>query len=377
MSDHFAFLLPVMMATFGCTFLIVWRSGARPALYWGLGYAIGAAAFSCPVALQRCPDAVQAIASDALFAAAFFCFGQALLVRFGRPRAIATNLAVCGLAVAASAVAVGVFGSLRLEVMSSDAACSTLILTALLSIRTRVRRPIDRAVFAISALNVLDNLVRGGTAPFTTATDDLDSYMGSTYAFFEQASAAVIGLVFGLTALAALCLDIVAKYRTEALTDPLTGLWNRRGFDTTAPDLARVATPRGSVLTCDIDHFKRVNDTLGHSVGDRVIATVADLLKTGLPPGAVVSRFGGEEFIVYLPTADGEAQLLADQMRRVIADHAWADAGIDWPLTASFGLAVVDPHDASLHDVIDRADRALYEAKLAGRNTVARRSIAA
>ena len=377
MSDNFAFLLPVMMAILGAAFLVVWRSGPRAALFWGLAYLIGAAAFSCLAVLQRWPDAVQAIASDALFAASFFCFGQALLVRFGRPRAIAVNLAIAGLAIVASGVAVLGYNSLRLELMGSDAACSILIASALLSVRRQVRDPIDWAIVSISALNVVDNLVRGGAAPFTTATDGLESYMGSRYAFFEQASAAVLGLVFGLTALAAVTLDVVAGYRREALTDPLTGLWNRRGFDTAAPDLAKVVAPQGSVLTCDIDHFKRVNDTLGHAVGDQVIVTVAELIRSGLPPGAVVSRFGGEEFIVYLPTPDGEAQLLADQLRRTIAGHAWTEAGVDWPLTASFGLTAIDPDDVSLHDAIARADRSLYEAKLSGRNKVARRRAAA
>lgn len=377
MSDNFAFLLPMMMFTFGCAFLIVWRSGARPALFWGAGYLLCGAAFCCPAVLAGMPDAIQAIVSDTVFALGFLCYRQALLLRFSRPPSWAVGIGMATVAAVVSVVAVLGMGSLRLEVSSSDAACAVLAGSALFSIRRSIRHPIDRALFGVTALVVLDNVLRGGTAVFTTATDDPAAYMESTYAFLTQASAAIFGLVFGLTALAALCLDIVAKYRTEALTDPLTGLWNRRGFETVAPDLARVINPQGSVLTCDIDHFKRVNDTLGHAVGDKVIVTVAELLRSGLPPGAVVSRFGGEEFIVYLPTPDGESRLLADQLRKTIAEHAWEGTGVDWPLTASFGLAEVGPHDATLHDAIARADRSLYDAKMAGRNTVASRPLAA
>ena len=378
MEDHFAFLLPIIMLTFGCAFLVVWRAGGRPAGEWGIAYLLNALAFAVPVLLARLPDDAQGIVADGLFAVAFGVYGRALLVRFGGPRLTPALVGLVALTIGASAYTVLVLDSLRAELVASDVGCALPVILALVMVRGRARHPVDRAILAISALVVLDNLVRTSTVLVTTSSDDLAAFMSSQYTFLMQATASVLGLVFGLTALAAVTLDVVEGYRDQAMRDALTGLLNRRGFDHAvrmgAPGRARPA----SVVTCDIDHFKRVNDRFGHAVGDRVIAGFAGVITASLPAGAAAARFGGEEFVVYLPRHDAaEAGRFADAVRLALAAHDWSGAGVDRRLTASFGVSAVQDAESSVHDALVRADRGLYDAKAAGRDRIMTRLAAA
>lgn len=156
--------------------------------------------------------------------------------------------------------------------------------------------------------------------------------------------------------------------------DPLTGLHNRQIM---LPELERErqrALRTGSPCTvaiADIDHFKQVNDTHGHAVGDEVLATTAGRFVSGLRPYDVVYRYGGEEFLICLPNTDsGTARQVLERLRRLIESEPMRIAKGDiLPVTVSFGLAQI-VEDASLKDVMVRADQALYAAKRGGRNQV-------
>ncbi len=151
-------------------------------------------------------------------------------------------------------------------------------------------------------------------------------------------------------------------------TDPLTGLLNRRGLERRLPprDNGPVA-----VIAIDLDHFKRINDTYGHPVGDQVLVSVADTLQQSLRKRDLLARFGGEEFIVILPGTDLNAgYLIAERFRMGIARQPIrAPGGILEQVTASFGVAIWDAKH-SFEQVYSEADRALYAAKAAGRNRV-------
>ena len=153
-------------------------------------------------------------------------------------------------------------------------------------------------------------------------------------------------------------------------TDQLTGLFNRRFLELRARDeiqrTRRYATPL-TILLMDIDHFKSVNDTHGHDVGDTVLVSVARCLSRHTRTTDIVSRWGGEEFLILVPGSDkaGGAEL-AEKLRRAIADsrHGPLDT-----ITASFGVtSLID--DDTLDTLVKRADDGLYQAKTAGRNQV-------
>lgn len=155
----------------------------------------------------------------------------------------------------------------------------------------------------------------------------------------------------------------------QASSDPLTGLLNRRGFDArlaTAVALAQRSGRPLSVITIDVDHFKRVNDTYGHEVGDNVLRTLAQQLKTRLRASDAVARLGGEEFIVLLAdTAPMTALEMAEQLLVVVATLARDDAGT---VTISAGVSALRPEDENGNAMLRRSDAALYAAKTAGRN---------
>ncbi|PPU78134.1 diguanylate cyclase [Xanthomonas sp. NCPPB 1638] len=165
--------------------------------------------------------------------------------------------------------------------------------------------------------------------------------------------------------------------RLQSIRDALTGLYNRRYLEESlSHELARCAR-RGlplSVLMLDVDHFKRFNDSQGHTGGDLLLAAVGELLLTRLRAEDVACRYGGEEFTVILPEADGEeAMRLAEQIRGHIAALAVSDGQRTLPrVTASIGVASF-PADGELGaTLIQKADAALYAAKHRGRNRVER-----
>jgi diguanylate cyclase (GGDEF)-like protein/PAS domain S-box-containing protein len=158
-----------------------------------------------------------------------------------------------------------------------------------------------------------------------------------------------------------------------ALTDPLTGLHNRRGLEGRAEALH--FRPGGAPVTqiwimADIDHFKRVNDTYGHEAGDEVLKAVAEALRSTARGADLVARFGGEEFVLVLPDTSAElAVRIAERLRLVIETLSTDVGGQVIRVTASFGVAQRAAQESQL-EVLERADAALYCSKKEGRNRV-------
>lgn len=162
----------------------------------------------------------------------------------------------------------------------------------------------------------------------------------------------------------------------EVNHDHLTGLHNRRALIRRIERSLQTSPDLGSLIIIDLDDFKHINDTLGHQAGDAALKTVASTLKQALPDNATLSRFGGEEFALWLP-ADGEtACALAEILREKLEclDISWE--GSSMAIRASFGVAQMRPckHPETTQVLFDRvfarADRALFKAKASGRNQV-------
>lgn len=160
-----------------------------------------------------------------------------------------------------------------------------------------------------------------------------------------------------------------------AVTDALTGLYNRRYLETQLSQLIEQSADRGkglSLLTLDIDFFKSVNDTYGHDAGDRVLQEVAGRIRGSVRSLDLACRTGGEEFVVVLPGADlAVAEKVGERIRRAIAAKPFLlGPGSHLTVTASLGVSsLLSAHD-TVEDLLKRADRALYRAKREGRNRV-------
>jgi diguanylate cyclase (GGDEF)-like protein len=166
-------------------------------------------------------------------------------------------------------------------------------------------------------------------------------------------------------------MSAITATRSAASIDTLTGLANRRGVTRALEDTMTLVRSGGScaVLLLDVDHFKSINDLLGHQTGDRALAQIGRIIAENIRGGDVAGRFGGEEFLVLLREASRERTLqVAERLRAAIQGGglAYADGK---PVTISIGVAYARETDGP-SDVVERADRALYRAKDAGRNRV-------
>jgi diguanylate cyclase (GGDEF)-like protein len=158
---------------------------------------------------------------------------------------------------------------------------------------------------------------------------------------------------------------IAARRQHEAMHDGLTGLPNRQTVHDRAEELARRSTPhRFAVMLVDLDHFKEVNDTLGHHAGDTLLREVADRFRRAVPEGVTVARLGGDEFAVLVPDPPdaGAVEALAQRIHRYLREPVIAE-GLRIGVQASIGIALFPEHASSADMVLRRADVALYTAK--------------
>ncbi|MEF8715121.1 MAG: GGDEF domain-containing protein [Accumulibacter sp.] len=169
----------------------------------------------------------------------------------------------------------------------------------------------------------------------------------------------------------------VARAREEALIDALTGLANRKGFDLALDACLKEVTPETHgpcLLMIDLDHFKRLNDTLGHVFGDQVLSSVGQILRANVKGKDTATRYGGEEFAVILPhTPRGGAIGLAEALRALVFASRVRRSGekeaLIGNISVSIGVADHIPGESAT-EFVSRADRALYTAKAQGRNRV-------
>ena len=168
---------------------------------------------------------------------------------------------------------------------------------------------------------------------------------------------------------------VVRKITEETLelissTDPLTGLFNRRKFSEILKSELECECRSNielSLVLCDIDNFKQINDSYGHNAGDKVLMAFSRLIAESLRKTDVVARWGGEEFLILLPDTSIELAIsIAEKLRVKIAEYPFEQVGV---VTASFGVATFMPEDSE-EDLFGRADSALYKAKERGRNLV-------
>jgi diguanylate cyclase (GGDEF)-like protein len=198
-----------------------------------------------------------------------------------------------------------------------------------------------------------------------------EAFHDSIYWNSTRLGSPILAVFAALSLIVGLSMALIKELKLEARTDKLSGCLNRRGFEERAmkvlesPDRAKRPT---TMIVADLDRFKQVNDTLGHATGDLVIQAFGAALCAGMPPGAVIGRMGGEEFAVLLAGDDARSanEFTMDCQTR----FAQLQLAHGIPLvTASFGVYNCS-YKEDLSKILTRADRALYEAKNAGRNAV-------
>lgn len=164
-----------------------------------------------------------------------------------------------------------------------------------------------------------------------------------------------------------------ARLSDLANRDALTGIFNRRYFMQEVQHCVERAEPgsaRGAVFFLDLDHFKIVNDTLGHDAGDRVLIAIPKVIRTALRESDLLARMGGDEFVVLLPEMkQTETLRVAEKIRKCISGYSFREGGHSFDLGVSIGVALIDG-SATPQELLNRADEACYRAKAEGRNMI-------
>jgi diguanylate cyclase (GGDEF)-like protein/PAS domain S-box-containing protein len=218
--------------------------------------------------------------------------------------------------------------------------------------------------FAVNCTPIFDekSQVRGVIATFDDLTEleEKNARLNETLADLQKSKAAV---------------DQKSKeLEFLATRDPLTGCLNRRAFNESLEERFHEARNSGRRIICmmvDIDHFKRINDNFGHSMGDTVIKFVADTIQSNIRPNDLLARYGGEEFCLVLDDIDLErAKVIAERVRLAVMEGDPSAFASSIKVTASFGLAALNSRIVDKEELIGKSDDALYRAKELGRNRV-------
>jgi diguanylate cyclase (GGDEF)-like protein len=240
--------------------------------------------------------------------------------------------------------------------------------------RVEMRHFIDRLLFWVTLVTCVGSLLRPAAIFLLIGHfDTYDAVQQTLYWSTVQFTQALVSVVVALNLLVAVATDLVTELKQQAQTDKLSGLLNRRGFEEKATAALADCAARGrpvALLIADLDHFKTINDTYGHAMGDTVIGMFGKMLSGAAEADMVTGRIGGEEFAVLIPGAEiGVARLFGERIRAEITVHCAGRLPAGLHPTVSVGLhAAAAPVD--FYELMSRADLALYEAKRAGRDRV-------
>lgn len=376
-SPFLTLLNPALSIVFSIAFFILWRYQPRR-LYLApiaLSYFAVAVGFlfqyyTLPIGLP-----LTRMLSNTLFLGAALLMTVGIAWRYNRRPPYVVAGTVIGGALIVLAWFMFIQPNVVWRVYTMNFAVGALLFVIAAEIRATANKSLfDKVLICIFVIN--------GTMMFgrTIATVQLGSDLHrasdlhqSMYWLVFTFSHAVISLISVLAIIGSVAADVVTDLKTETETDALSGLLNRRGFEQAAKDLlGRGSGLPTALFIADLDHFKSINDTFGHHVGDRVISLFAAVLREVLGTGHPIGRIGGEEFAVIVRSADVQtARLLAEGVRVAFscAPTPGRAIGRSRRLTASFGVAEWNPNE-SFGDLLSRADAALYDAKNAGRDCV-------
>ncbi|MEW9805823.1 GGDEF domain-containing protein [Mesorhizobium sp. ZMM04-5] len=370
-------LNPAIALTLAAAFLLLWLNTRERGylLLVVIAYAGSATGFLLQHFTLSIGFPATRMLSVGAFMASALCLTVAILARYNRPIPWPAFVVFAVGGFGAFAWFMFVQPDLTWRILSVNFAFGGISLVVAAEIRAVPNRgPIERLLIVLAALSGVNFIVR--TVMVVALHGPYAGYEGfysSLYWTTALLSHAVLSLLIALSLLTAEALDMLRTLRSESLTDPLSSLLNRRGFEAKASamlDTCRASGLPAALVVADLDRFKALNDSHGHAAGDRVIAEFAARLRSAAGLRAVAGRLGGEEFAVLIPMADpAAARLFAEAVRTVFSAGSIDGLPGHVRVTASFGIAV-HSIDETLDDLTRRADEALYHAKRDGRDSI-------
>ncbi len=369
-----AFLNPIILSAFCAAFLLVYSKNVerKCALWFALSYGACALGFLAEFLRGVVPPVAVALGTNTLFMLTLLTTVMGLSARFGQrvPLVPIAFFVLCGYAWLLWFFLAE--PNIGYRVIGINLALGGVGMSGLRMIWRLKLTGIDRILRGVFAFVCLQFFLRP-LLVFWLSSDPISQagYLTSPYAVTLQFTVAVTSMAFAAALLLAVIQDHLRDLKQQSSFDPLSGVLNRRGFDAAAELILAKGGLSPSIVIADIDHFKRINDTHGHSCGDAVIAAVGTLLQSLFADSGTVGRIGGEEFALIFPNAtEGDAARHAEKARQTLASLALPGILSKERITASFGVCAAE-RGMALFEAMSRADAALYEAKRGGRNRVA------
>lgn len=372
MEVDFQILSPLIFTIFAVGFFSInAMRGNRAALVMGVSYLVCAASLLSDIILFHTGPSPARIGVTALYAITAIMFSAGLWTYY-RKDAPWRMLALMGAVHMAVYTWLYFADQFWLRTFSANFGCAIILSVGLVAFKGHVTRTLDRILFALHAVNCALCVGRPIYYAYEILGPAADiSFNEELYMLSLHFLIALGAVIIAMALLIRFGKDLVDELENRSLTDPLTGLLNRRGFDArVGPMLARTEDTPVCAIIGDIDHFKAVNDTFGHVAGDEVIARVGRLFGQLNGHHRYSARFGGEEFVfIGSGLTLTEAIEVADTLRRKIASLELEFGGSKASCTASFGVAQLLPGESTAN-LLARADASLYHSKKSGRNRV-------
>lgn len=372
-DQYFALLIPLSLTLLGLALLACWwlLRQQRFLLWLSFGYVVSSLTLSLQSLLDNQQLAQWSLLTSSLYLSSFWAMAQGISLRYGKR----ANAKLAGLICLCTLAVLAYYSQVQDELIVRACALNLgLGLLLLLPIRVIFRKPASQdlleKVLRISyVVLTLYALLRCVLIVSLISAEDVVHLTRSVYWVFMLSASLMFSLWFLIILLATTLRDILGTLHQERDHDPLTQLLNRRAFFEAASFCLR--NPRQApwtLMACDLDHFKEVNDTWGHAAGDQVLVQFAQLLQDQTRRDDLAARFGGEEFIILLAHTDmAHAVQVAERIRRRLQETQLnANSGA---ITASFGLTSVNALN-DLDPALQRADELVYKAKHAGRNCI-------
>ena len=366
-------LLNTSMAAIFCVALLaIWRNN-RALNYiriFGFSYAVRSLCFGIFYFAFSLENPVLRYSANIFLLFAIVLLSIGLSYRRGRSPRYGILLAIGALTLGPLNYYQFVDPNLLARVIILNTGLAVLSLLMLLDVaRTSRRSPVEQVLLGLLLVSCAGYLLR---PLFLIASGASGQRFEGSYWLVVSISDALICAMTAVGVFAIIASDVMDGIKSDALTDALSGLFNRRGFEPRARRaMERQADGKSAALILgDLDHFKSINDQFGHTRGDLVIRRFSEILKEKAPGGAILARLGGEEFAIMLPPgASVSAGELAEEIRTAFKQIAPDIVSSAVNPTVSFGVAIARENE-NLPALIERADGALYKAKGNGRDCV-------
>ena len=369
------FLTPLIFAVFALGFAIIWLNYRqfRSAGLFTFSYFSGALGFVLEAVLEESEGfTFLPFLGDIFYIAAALFFTIAVFVRYDQRVPVLMLAGVSGILLAGITWFRFVDHQVEMRVQIVSYGCGALLLLGLWGIKGKSLHAIDRLLFWLIAFFGAQFFL---TTYLILKVDGeqltVANFSGSMFVAITNFIVSALSLSIAVTLFVKYGMDIIRVLQAQSHTDDLTRLQNRRGFEARAETLLYDAKSSGSPLSlivCDLDHFKKINDQYGHSAGDKALQAFAAFIAGEIRQSDLTGRVGGEEFCLLLPGANiSDAYKIAEKFRTRLEAKDFREQGIEGGLTVSCGIAELEPGD-TYESLFKRADAALYRAKRNGRN---------